>query len=81
TQQSCGRIPLVLGMPVVISQNFDVQGGIVNGSFGTLKRVHYRTDSQGRRHATSVIVHVDDSTDECLTDLPPHHVAVLEDTT
>ncbi|KAF5335555.1 hypothetical protein D9611_012211 [Ephemerocybe angulata] len=31
TQQRMGRIPLVVGMPVMICQNYDVEGGIVNG--------------------------------------------------
>jgi len=29
----------VLGMPVVITENFDVAGGIVNGSTGILCKV------------------------------------------
>lgn len=38
TNQRLGKIPLVLGMQVVVSQNFDVPGGVVNGSIGTLKK-------------------------------------------
>lgn len=41
--QCLRRIPLVLGMPMMITQNFDVDGGIVNGSTGTLKnQILYR---------------------------------------
>ncbi|KAG1799399.1 uncharacterized protein HD556DRAFT_1231589 [Suillus plorans] len=32
TNMRLGKIPLVIGMPVLVSQNFDVEGGIVNGS-------------------------------------------------
>lgn len=34
-------IPLVLGMPVSINQNFDVAVGVVNGSYGTLNKIRY----------------------------------------
>jgi hypothetical protein len=41
TSQRLGKIPLVRGMPVLITQNFDVDGGIVNGSRGTLQKIRY----------------------------------------
>ena len=41
-------IPLVIGMPVVINQNFDVAAGVVNGSTGILCRVRYFEDDKGR---------------------------------
>ncbi|KAG1894295.1 uncharacterized protein F5891DRAFT_961777, partial [Suillus fuscotomentosus] len=31
TLQRMGKIPLVIGMPVMIGQNFDVDAGIMNG--------------------------------------------------
>ena len=34
TKQRLTKIPLVVGMPVMIAQNFDVQGGVVTGSQG-----------------------------------------------
>lgn len=37
TGQRLGRFPLVLGMPVIVNQNFDVSSGLVNGSFGYLR--------------------------------------------
>ncbi|EIM85241.1 uncharacterized protein STEHIDRAFT_42883, partial [Stereum hirsutum FP-91666 SS1] len=81
TSQRLGKIPLVIGMPVVISHNFDVDGGIVNGSTGILKKIRFYVDEQGDRHLRSCVVEVLDSTDEKLPLLPEHHVAVLEDTT
>ncbi|KAJ3916321.1 hypothetical protein F5877DRAFT_46891, partial [Lentinula edodes] len=56
TNQRLGRIPLVIGMPIMITQNFDVQSGVVNGCHGVLKSVRYRLDDQGRRHAISCVV-------------------------
>lgn len=43
SRQTKGRlqkIPLVIGMPALVSQNFDVEGGIVNGSRGTVACLH-----------------------------------------
>ena len=39
TGRHIGALPLVLGMPVVITENFNVAGGIVNGSTGILCKV------------------------------------------
>lgn len=80
TQQRLGRIPLVLGMPVIISQNYDVEAGVVNGCVGTLKKVRYRLDASGRRHATSCVVYAPNTDGRCLPNLPERHVVALEDT-
>jgi hypothetical protein len=53
-----GRGPLVEGMPIVISQNYDVKGGIVNGTKGTLKSVRYETDDSDQRYTKSCMVTV-----------------------
>lgn len=37
TKQWLGKIPLVIGIPVMITHNFDVENGIVNGCTGILK--------------------------------------------
>ncbi|KAM6498793.1 hypothetical protein JOM56_006741, partial [Amanita muscaria] len=81
THQRLGRIPLVLGMPVLISQNFDVEGGIVNGSRGTVSHIRYHIDDEGYRHLTSVVVHIEDSSDEALANLLPHELPILADST
>jgi hypothetical protein len=81
SNQRLGRIPLVIGMPVIISQNFDVPGGVVNGSQGILKKVCYYVDQDGRRHAISCVVECDDTEDNIVPGLPNHHVVALEDTT
>jgi hypothetical protein len=81
SNQRMGKIPLVVGMPVVISQNFDVPGGVVNGSKGILKKVRYYLDQNGRRHAISCVVECEDTEDDLVPGLPSHHVVALEDTT
>ncbi|KAJ7130750.1 hypothetical protein C8R43DRAFT_896158, partial [Mycena crocata] len=75
-----GRIPLVIGMPVVIAQNFDVAGGVVNGCQGTLVSVRYRIGSDGKRYALSCVVDAPDTTDGIIPGLPSHHVVALTDT-
>ncbi|KAJ7048327.1 hypothetical protein C8F01DRAFT_969876, partial [Mycena amicta] len=79
TNQRLGKIPLVLGMPVMITQNFDVANGVVNGSRGTLTGIRYQLDAAGNRHATSCIVHIPDMAGPALEGLPEKHAAVMED--
>jgi hypothetical protein len=69
-------LPLVLGMPIVITENFDVAGGVVNGSTSILHKVHYHVDDD-KRYLTYCIVEVSDVTADALPHLPPKHVAVL----
>ena len=75
-----GKIPLVKGMPVLINQNFDVEGGIVNGSTGTIDSIRYTVDGDGDRHLVSCTVLIQDCTDDALPHLQPHHIPILEDT-
>ena len=81
TNQCLGKIPLVIGMPVMISQNYDVEGGIVNGCKGILKEIRYQTDSEGNRYATSCVIESESITGDPLPMLPPKHAVVLQDTT
>jgi hypothetical protein len=80
TNQRLGKIPLVIGMPVMISQNFDVPGGVVNSCSGILKSVRYKLDAQGNRHAISCVVAAPDTSPGVVPGLPDHHVVALEDT-
>ncbi|KAK0435101.1 uncharacterized protein EV420DRAFT_1233050, partial [Desarmillaria tabescens] len=66
TRHRLGRIPLVIGMPVMFLQNYDVDGGIVNGAAGTLEKIRYWTDDAGLRHAVSCVIRVDDMTSTAL---------------
>ena len=75
------RIPLVVGMPVAINQNFDVAAGVVNGSYGTLRRIRYFTDREGRRYLKSCIVEIPGSDDVVVPHLPKHHFPIMPDTT
>ena len=79
TNMRLGKIPLVIGMPVMVVHNFDVEGGIVNGSTGELKQIRYTSDNEGRRFLRSCIVDVKHSSNETLPNLPPHHIPIIED--
>ena len=62
--QWLGWIPLVLSMPVLVSQNFDVEGGVVNGSRGTVTHIHYYIDENNHHYLQLVVVHIPNSTDK-----------------
>lgn len=76
-KQRLSRIPLVVGMRVIICQNFDVEHRVVNGSIGELQRIRYIQDDDGRRHLTSCVVHIDDVDRDSLPHLEAEEVAVL----
>ena len=81
TKHRLRRVPLVLGMPVAVNQNFDVRAGVVNGSWGFLRDVRYWTDEDGRRHMKSCIVEIPGSDAIEMPHLPAHHFPILPDTT
>ncbi|KAM5533946.1 hypothetical protein V8D89_012371 [Ganoderma adspersum] len=81
TAHCLGSIPLVLGMPIIISQNFDIAGGIVNGSIGTLTKIRYTTDSLSSQcHLILCVVHLPDSAACQMPDLDDNEFSVLQDT-
>ncbi|KAJ7148128.1 hypothetical protein C8R43DRAFT_860028, partial [Mycena crocata] len=81
TNSRLGMLPLVIGMPVIITQNFDVPGGVVNGCAGKLVSVRYELGDDGTRYALSCVVQALDTTLGILPDLPDYHVVSLRDTT
>ncbi|THU90131.1 hypothetical protein K435DRAFT_585657, partial [Dendrothele bispora CBS 962.96] len=72
-----GKIPLVVGMPVVITHNFDVGGGIVNGTYGILKSVEYKIEDC-KRYATSCIITLPNLIGSPMTGLTEFEVPVLQ---
>ena len=59
----------------MITQNFDVAHGIVNGATGILKKIRYSTNSAGERYLHSCVVYIPDMTGHALPDLPEKHAA------
>jgi hypothetical protein len=80
TKYRMGKLPLAIGMPVMISHNFDVGNGVVNGSIGILKKIRYQLDENGDRIAQSCVVHLSDMQGPPLPGLPLNHAAVTVDT-
>ena len=79
TNHRLGWIPLVIGMPVMIMTNFDVEHGVVNGQTSILKSVQYWINHDGLRHATSCIVESDRIVGEVLPGLEKKQAVALED--
>ena len=81
TKQQLGKIPLVIGMPVMITHNFDVANGIVNGCTEILKSIRYTTEEMGKRYAVSCVIESPNiSASTKLSRLGPNQAAVLQDT-
>ncbi|EJD40479.1 hypothetical protein AURDEDRAFT_41824, partial [Auricularia subglabra TFB-10046 SS5] len=75
-----GRLPLVPGMPVILTQNYDVEGGIVNGSRGILKKIRYSLDENGLRRLISCVVKFPGSNAPEMCGLGPKNFPVLQET-
>ncbi|KAK0452782.1 uncharacterized protein EV420DRAFT_1242221, partial [Desarmillaria tabescens] len=75
-----GALPLVIGMPVMIMQNFDVEGGIVNGATRILEKVRYHLDDDGRHIVLSCIIKIPSMTGEPLSGLQESQAVALQDT-
>ncbi|TEB38496.1 hypothetical protein FA13DRAFT_1605953, partial [Coprinellus micaceus] len=79
TNQRLGKIPLCIGMPVLVSQNFDVKHGIVNGTRGTVKTIRYTTNLRGERCLTSCIIEVVGDTGTAMYGLEKNEMPILCD--
>ena len=81
TKRRLRRVPLVIGMPVAVNQNFDVRAGVVNGSWGYLRAVRFSMDNQNRRHLKSCIVEIPGADPIEMPHLPERHFPILPDVT
>ncbi|KAJ3559970.1 hypothetical protein NM688_g18 [Phlebia brevispora] len=75
-----GRIPLVLGMKVIISKNFDLEGGVLNGSIRILRKIRFKLNEYGERQLVSCVVYLPDSSTPDIAGLHAKEVPVLEET-
>jgi ATP-dependent DNA helicase PIF1 len=62
TNDSLGRLPLIPGMPIMITENAATSCKIVNGSRGTLQSITFDLDEDGNRFPVCALVHIKDST-------------------
>jgi hypothetical protein len=58
SKDSMGKIPMVPGMKVMVTENIAIQNKIVNGSEGTLHSMKYKTDDDGNRYLLAAYIHV-----------------------
>ncbi|KAJ3539217.1 hypothetical protein NM688_g6398 [Phlebia brevispora] len=80
TKGLLGTIPLVPGMRVIVTKNFDVTAGVVNGSVGTLASVRYALNSQNERIARSCVVTLPDADPSTIDGMPPNAYPIMQDT-
>ncbi|KAJ3551346.1 hypothetical protein NM688_g4757 [Phlebia brevispora] len=80
TEGLLGRIPLVLGMKVIISKNFDLEGGALNGTVGVLRKIRSDVNEYGERILKSCIVYVHDSGVPTMQGLQEKEIPVLPET-
>ncbi|KAG2744808.1 hypothetical protein P692DRAFT_20742685 [Suillus brevipes Sb2] len=62
TNDSLGRLPLIPGMLIMITENTATSCKIVNGSRGTLQSITFDIDEDGNRFMVCALVHIKDST-------------------
>lgn len=79
TEYRANKLILCEGMPVILSANYDVEHGAVNGTFGTVKSVRYRQGPDGRRYATSCVIRTETYRGKCLPFTDLGDVPVLPD--
>lgn len=77
TKGVLGRIPLVLGMPVIVSHNYDVEGGVVNGSHGYVHEIRYTVAVTGKRHLSCCVVEIPDAGASTMPGLPARHFPIM----
>ncbi|KAF8340219.1 hypothetical protein F5887DRAFT_827430, partial [Amanita rubescens] len=74
------KIPLVVGMPVMLTNNVCVGSGIANGSIGFVHSILYKTSSDGRRVLTCCIVSFPKSSSASMPGLSPNLYPILPQT-
>ncbi|KAJ7088874.1 hypothetical protein B0H15DRAFT_780400 [Mycena belliarum] len=58
TKDSLGRLPLAIGMKVMVMDNIALSAAMVNGAKGILRGVKYSTDNKGRRYVDCAYVEI-----------------------
>src|SRR6266508_5493185 len=66
TDQRVGILSLCKGMPIMITHNYDVINGIVNGCIETLQKVNYTVDDKDLRHTHLCVIHIEETSGPCL---------------
>ncbi|KAF8143072.1 hypothetical protein K438DRAFT_1634279 [Mycena galopus ATCC 62051] len=58
TKDSLGKLPLSIGMKVMVTENIALKASVVNGAEGILREIHYSLDSKGCRTVDCAYIEV-----------------------
>ncbi|KAF8144050.1 hypothetical protein K438DRAFT_1461390, partial [Mycena galopus ATCC 62051] len=58
TKDALGKLPLSIGMKVMVTENIALKASGVNGAKGILREISYSTDRKGRRYADCAHVEI-----------------------
>lgn len=79
TNNRLRKLPLVIGMPVMITHNVCLEAGIVNGTIGTIHSLSYIQHANGSRSLSSCIVKISGQNNISMPNLAPNLFPILPD--
>lgn len=79
TNHRLRKLPLVIGMPVMITHNVCVEAGVVNGTIGTIHSLTYVQHADGTRSLSSCIVKLPGKNNVSIGNLEPNLFPILPD--
>ena len=74
------KIPLAIGMPIMVTNNVCIESGIANGSIRSVHSILYKTTTDGRGVLTCCIVSFPKSTSASMPGLSPNLYPILPQT-
>ncbi|KAJ7086499.1 hypothetical protein C8R44DRAFT_650805 [Mycena epipterygia] len=80
TKDYLGKLPLSVGMKVMVMENVALKAAAVNGAEGILREIKYSLDDKGRRYADCAYVEIKGS-NFCMHPLGPDIVPIVPWTT
>jgi hypothetical protein len=76
TSDALGKLPMVPGMRVMVTENVAMMARVVNGSEGRLTKILWESDELGRRYAKCAYVSIEESNVK-IPGLDPHIVPIF----
>ena len=80
TSNRLNKLPIALGMPVIITTNIDLMEGIVNGTIGTVCVIDFTNVPNGNCILNHCIVHIPSAHTTAMHGLFKHEHPILLDT-
>ena len=75
------RLPLVIGMPMMVTHNVSLESGVVNGTIGMIKSIHYKLNGDNCRVLTACTIFLADNPHPPMPGLTRGEFPILPDTT